>query len=53
MDTALKKDIYEQLVPVWSGSFSRDFTAETIVPDAMPDMASVVEFSARKEGPKV
>ena len=43
MDTALKKDIYEQLVPVWSGSFSRDFTAESIVPDAMPDMASVVD----------
>ena len=43
MDTAFKKDIYEHLAPVWSGSFSRDFTAETIVPDAMPDVASVVD----------
>ena len=43
MDTALKKDIYTQLAPVWSGSFSRDFTAESNVPDAMPDMASVVD----------
>ena len=43
MDTALRKDIYDQLVPVWSGCFSRDFTAESIVPDAMPDMASVVD----------
>ena len=43
MDTALKKDIYAQLVPVWSGSLSRDFTTESIVPDAMPDMASVVD----------
>ena len=43
MDTALKKDRYEQLAPVWSGSFSRDFTAESIVPDAMPDVAAVVD----------
>lgn len=43
MDTAFKKDIYEHLAPVWSGSFSRDFAAETIVPDAMPDVASVVD----------
>ncbi len=43
MDTAFNKDIYEHLAPVWTGSFSRDFTAETIVPDAMPDVASVVD----------
>ncbi len=43
MDTALKKNIYEHLAPVWTGSFSRDFTTESIVPDAMPDVASVVD----------
>lgn len=43
METALKKDIYEHLAPVWSGSFSRDFTSESIVPDAMPDVAGVVD----------
>ena len=43
METALKKDIYEHLAPVWSGSFSRDFTSESIVPDAMPDVASVID----------
>ena len=43
MDTALKKDIYEHLAPIWSGSFSRDFTAESIVPDAMPDAAVVID----------
>ena len=43
METALKKDIYEHLAPVWSGSCSRDFATESIVPDAMPDVASVVD----------
>ena len=43
MDTSLKKDNYEHLAPVWSGSVSRDFTAESIVPDAMPDVASVID----------
>ena len=43
MDTALKKDIYEYLAPIWTGSFGRDFTAESIVPDTMPDAASVVD----------
>ena len=43
METALKKDIYEQLAMVWSGAASRDFTAESIVPDAMPDVAAVVD----------
>ena len=43
MDTALKKDVYEYLAPVWAGSFSRDLTAESIVPDAMPDAAAVVD----------
>ena len=43
MDTALKKDVYEHLAPVWSGTFSRDFTTESIVPDAMPDAAAVID----------
>ena len=43
MDTTLKKEIYEHLSPVWSGTFSRDFTAESIVPDAMPDAAAVID----------
>ena len=43
METALKKDVYEHLAPVWTGSCSRDFTAESIVPDAMPDVAGVVD----------
>ena len=43
MDTTLKKDLYDHLAPVWSGSFSRDVTAESNVPDAMPDMAGVID----------
>ena len=43
MDTSLKKDNYEHLVPVWTGSLSRDFAAESIVPDAMPDVGSVID----------
>ncbi len=43
METALKKDVYEHLATVWSGSFSRDFTAESIVPDAMPDVAGIID----------
>ncbi len=43
METALKKEQYEHLAPVWTGSLSRDFTAESIVPDAMPDVASVID----------
>ncbi len=43
MDMTLKKDIYEHMAPVWTGSFSRDLTAESIVPDTMPDAASVVD----------
>ncbi len=43
METALKKDVYEYLAPVWAGSFNRDLTAESIVPDAMPDAAAVVD----------
>lgn len=43
MDTALKKDVYEHLAPVWFGTFSRDFTSESIVPDAMPDVAAVID----------
>ena len=43
MDRALKKDIYEQFTPVWFGSAGRDFTAESIVPDAMPDAAAIVD----------
>ena len=43
MDTTLKKDIYEHMAPVWTGSFSRDLTAESIVPDTMPDISNVVD----------
>lgn len=43
MDTSLKKDTYEHLAPVWTGSVSRDFTAESIVPDAMPDIATIID----------
>ncbi len=43
MDVAFQKDIYEQMAPVWSGTASRDFTAECVVPDAMPDVGSVVD----------
>ncbi len=43
METALKTNIYEHLAPVWSGSFSRDLTSESIVPDAMPDVAGVLD----------
>ncbi len=43
MDTALKKDIYEQLSPVWSGSASRETSEECVVPDTMPDIGAVVD----------
>lgn len=43
MELTFKKDIYEQMCPVWSGTVSRDFTAECIVPDAMPDVGTVVD----------
>ena len=43
MDTALKKDKYEHLAPVWSGTFGRDLTTESNVPDAMPDIAAVID----------
>lgn len=43
METALKKDIYELLERVWSGAAGREFTAELVVPDAMPDAATVVD----------
>lgn len=43
MDMALKKDIYEDLTLIWQGMISREFTAECIVPDAMPDVGSIVD----------
>jgi hypothetical protein len=43
METAFKKDIYEQLSLVWSGTASRELTGECVVPDTMPDVATVVD----------
>ncbi len=43
MEMTLKRDIFEHQALVWSGMASRDFTAECIVPDAMPDVGSVVD----------
>lgn len=43
MEMALKKDIYEDLALVWQGTLNREFTAECVVPDAMPDVGSIVD----------
>lgn len=43
MDTALKKDIYEQLSLAWSGTAGREVTSECVVPDTMPDVGAVVD----------
>ena len=43
MDTTLKQDIYEMFLPVWSGAAGRELSEETIVPDALPDVGSVVD----------
>ncbi|MCD7844417.1 MAG: hypothetical protein LUG57_00890 [Oscillospiraceae bacterium] len=43
MDTDLKKDIYEELALVWQGAAGREFSAECVVPDTMPDVGSPVD----------
>ena len=43
METALKKDIYEQLTLVWSGSAGRETSEDCVVPDTMPDIGTVVD----------
>ncbi len=42
METALKKDIYEHLAPVWEDTSVTEVQSEYVVPDAMPDIGSVV-----------
>ena len=43
METSLKKDIYEELKLVWTGSATREFSVDCVIPDIMPDAGSVVD----------
>lgn len=43
MDTTLKRNILDRYVPVYDGEAGREFSAEVVVPDSMPDAASVAD----------
>lgn len=43
MEWSLKKDIYEELAAIWTGSTVKEFSLDCVVPDTMPDVASVVD----------
>lgn len=43
METSLKKDIYEDLKLVWTGTTAKEFSMDCVIPDIMPDAGSVVD----------
>ena len=43
MDTALKAETLERLVPAWRGGACRELTEEYVVPDSMPDVAELMD----------
>lgn len=43
METGLKKEIYESMALVWSGTAGRESSDEYVVPDTMPDAGAIVD----------
>ena len=44
METGLRKELYSFMAPAWSGTAGRETSDEFVVPDTMPDAASIVNM---------
>lgn len=43
MEMALKKDVYNEYKAIWSGAVCKEFGADSVIPDTMPDVGSVID----------